>query len=357
MAPGTTVGAAHPVDVGGEDIPADARAKATSFAASMIQSIAEQRGRNTEWAARAVRESIAATAQEALDQNVIDLLADDVNDLMKKMDGMVVETAAGEITLHTRRAGMVPIDMSLPEQFFHTLVNPNVAFVLLSLGLLAISVELYHPGATVPAIVGGICLILAFVALGNLPVNWGGAILIVASVILFIVDVKVNSLALTIGGLVTFILGGFLLFRPFALPSPVLPRVSVSPVVVFTLAGILGAFFVFALGAAVRGRNYPVISGREALIGTTLRAEGDRQARILAAEGYALALETIFGTAKGIDAKTMSLQYLDALKALGGGPATKFIFPMEFTHLLRPFVEYAGESVAQPAGQGEAEQG
>jgi membrane-bound serine protease (ClpP class) len=275
MAPGTTVGAAHPVDIGGEDIPADARAKATNFAASMIQSIAEQRRRNSEWAARAVRESIAATAQEALDQNVIDLLADDVNDLMTKMDGMVVETAAGEITLHTRRAGLFPIDMSRPEQFFHTLVNPNVAFVLLSLGLLAISVELYHPGATVPAIVGGVCLILAFVAMGNLPVNWGGAILIVASVILFIVDVKVNSLALTIGGLVTFILGGFLLFRPFALPSPVLPQVSVSPVVIFTLAGILGAFFVFALGAAVRGRNYPVISGWEALSGAAGMAVSD----------------------------------------------------------------------------------
>jgi membrane-bound serine protease (ClpP class) len=269
MAPGTTVGAAHPVDMGGEDIPADARAKATNFAASMIQSIAEQRGRNAEWATRAVRESIAASAQEALDQNVIDLLANDVNDLMNKMDGMVVETAAGEITLHTRRAGLIPIEMSLPEQFFHTLVNPNVAFVLLSLGLLAISVELYHPGATVPAIVGGICLILAFVALGNLPVNWGGVILIVGAVILFVVDVKVNSIALTIGGLIAFILGGFLLFQPFALPSPVLPRVSVSPVVVFTLAGILGAFFVFALGAAVRGRTYPVISGREALIGKT----------------------------------------------------------------------------------------
>jgi membrane-bound serine protease (ClpP class) len=275
MAPGTTVGAAHPIDVSGQDIPADARAKATNFTASMIQSIAEQRGRNAEWAARAVRESIAATAQEALDQNVVNLLADDLNDLMNKLDGTMVETTAGEVTLHTRRAGLVPISMSAPEQFFHTLVNPNVAFVLLSIGLLALSVELYHPGATVPAIIGGICLILAFVALGNLPVNWGGVILIVSAIILFIVDVKVSGIALTIGGLVAFVLGGFLLFKPFALPSPVMPNVSVSPVVVFSLAGILGAFFVFALGAAVRGRNYPVISGWEALSGAAGVAVSD----------------------------------------------------------------------------------
>jgi membrane-bound serine protease (ClpP class) len=275
MAPSTTVGAAHPIDLSGQDIPADARAKATNFAVSMIQSIAEQRGRNAEWAASAVRESVAATAREALDLKVIDLLADDLNDLMNKLDGTTVETAAGEITLHTQRAGLAPIGMSPPEQFFHTLVNPNVAFVLLSIGLLALSVELYHPGATVPAIIGGICLILAFVALGSLPVNWGGVILIVAAIILFIADVKVNGIALTIGGLVAFVLGGFMLFRPFRLPSPVMPVVSVSPVVVFTVAGILGAFFVFALGAAVRARNLPVISGREALSGATGIASSD----------------------------------------------------------------------------------
>jgi membrane-bound serine protease (ClpP class) len=275
MAPGTTVGAAHPVDLSGQDIPADARAKATNYAASMIRSIAEQRGRNADWAVRAVKESIAATVQEALDQDVIDLIADDLNDLLNKMDGIVVQTTAGEIVLHTRRAGLANVDMTLPEQFFHTLVNPNIALVLLSIGLLAISVEIYHPGATVPAIVGGICLVLAFVALGNLPVNWGGVILIVAAVVLFVVDVKAGSVALTVGGLVAFVLGGFLLFTPFTLPSPVMPRVSVSPAVVLSLAGILGAFFMFALGAAVRGRNYPVVSGREALVGATGVATSD----------------------------------------------------------------------------------
>jgi len=275
MAPGTTVGAAHPVDMSGQDIPADLRTKETNFAASMIQGIAEQRSRNADWAVRAVRDSIAATAQEALDQKVIDLVADNLDDLVNKIDGRVVQTAAGETVLHTQRAGLVNIDMSVPEQFFHTLINPNIALILLSIGLLAISVEIYHPGATVPAIIGVICLVLAFVALGNLPVNWGGVILIVAGVILFIIDVKVTSVALTVGGLTAFVLGGFLLFTPLRLPSPVMPSVKVSPAVVLTVAGILGAFFVFALGAAVRGRHSPVVSGREALAGATGIATSD----------------------------------------------------------------------------------
>ncbi|MBN1582074.1 MAG: nodulation protein NfeD [Anaerolineae bacterium] len=275
MAPGTTVGAAHPVDVSGQDIPADARTKATNFAASMIQSIAEQRGRNADWAVRAVKESIAATAQEALDQKVIDLIADDPDDLLNKMDGMTVQTTTGEIILHTRCAGLADIDMTLLEQFFHTLVNPNIALVLLSIGLLAISVEIYHPGAMVPAIVGGICLVLAFVALGNLPVNWGGVILIFISVILFIIDIKVNSVVLTVGELVIFVLGALLLFTPMTLPSPILPPVRVSLPVVLALAGIMAVLLVFVLGAAVRTRKVPAMTGPKTLVGATGTAVSD----------------------------------------------------------------------------------
>jgi membrane-bound serine protease (ClpP class) len=159
--------------------------------------------------------------------------------------------------------------MGISGRFLHTLVNPNIALILMSIGMLAITVEIYHPGAIVPGITGAICLVLALVALGNLPVNWGGALLMVGAVVMFVIDVKVTSVALTIGGVAAFVLGGFLLFAPSTLPSPIMPRVSVSPVVVLTVAGSLGAFFVFALGAAVRGRRYPVVSGREALVGAT----------------------------------------------------------------------------------------
>ncbi len=269
MAPGTTIGAAHPVSSGGENIQTDEREKITNFSVSIIQNIARARGRNADWAADAVRNSKSATAQEALDLKAIDLLATDLNDLLNKIDGKTVKTAAGEITLHTQRVGINNIDLNLPELFLHTLVDPNLALILLQLGLLAIAVELYNPGATFPAVFGGICLVLAFVALGNLPVNWGGVILIFASVIVFIVDVKVNSFVLTGGGFVMFVLGALLLFTPLTPTAPTMPDISVSPILIFALGGIMAAFFVFLLGAAVRGRNFPVISGKEALIGAS----------------------------------------------------------------------------------------
>jgi len=275
MAPGTTIGAAHPVDSSGQNIPSDENTKVTNFSVGIIKNIAQQRGRNADWAAKSVQNSVAATAQEALDLKVIDLIANDLNDLLNKIDGKTVRTAAGEITLHTQRAGINNLDMNLPEIFLHTIVDPNLALILLQIGLLAIAVELYNPGATIPAIVGGICLVLAFVALGNLPVNWGGVILIVLSVIVFIVDVKINSIVLTAGGLVMFILGGLLLFTPLTPQPPTMPSVSISPLVLFALGGAMAVFFLFILGAVVRSRNFPVLTGAEALAGTTGLAISD----------------------------------------------------------------------------------
>jgi membrane-bound serine protease (ClpP class) len=275
MAPGTTIGAAHPVDATGQNISSDERDKVTNYAVSMIQSIAQQRGRNADWAAQAVRDSVAATAQEALQNKVIDLVANDLNDLLNQVNGQNVQTAAGELTLQTGRAGIVQEDMNAVEMFFHTLVDPNIALALLLVGLLALAVELYNPGAVVPAVAGGICLVLAFVSLGSLPVNWGAVILIVLSVIMLIIDVKVNSIALTVGGLAMFVIGALMLFAQLNLPSPILPAVSVSPVVVLGMGGAMAAFFLFVLGAAVRGRRYPVLSGREVLIGATGTAMSD----------------------------------------------------------------------------------
>jgi membrane-bound serine protease (ClpP class) len=275
MAPGTTIGAAHPVDSSGQNISSDERDKVTNFSVGIIKNIAQQRGRNADWAASAVQNSVAATAQEALDLKVIDLMANDVNDLLNKIDGRTVKTAAGEITLHTQRAGINNIDMNIAEIFLHTLVDPNLALILLQIGLLAIAVELYNPGAIIPAVSGGICLVLAFVALGNLPVNWGGVILVVLSVIAFIVDVKINSLVLTAGGLLMFILGGLLLFTPLTPQAPTMPTVSVSPVLLLVLGAAMAAFFLFILGAVVRGRNFPVLTGVEAMAGTVGLALSD----------------------------------------------------------------------------------
>jgi membrane-bound serine protease (ClpP class) len=267
MAPGTSIGAAHPVDQNGQNISSDERDKVTNFSVSIIQSLARQRGRNADWAGKAVKDSLAATAQEALDLKVIDLTANDLNDLVNKLDGKTVTTAAGQITLKTQRIGINTIDMNVPETIFHTVVDPNIAAFLLSLGLLALVVEVYNPGAIFPAVVGGTCLVFASVALGSLPFNWGGIILITLSIIAFAVDVKVNSIVLTGGALVMFVLGGMLLFLPLTPQPPTMPSISVSPWVILGLGGSLTVFFLFILGAAVRGHRYPVLMGSQTLIG------------------------------------------------------------------------------------------
>ncbi len=269
MAPGTTIGAAHPVDASGSNIESDARDKVTNISVSLIQTIARERGRNEEWAANAVKNSIAATAQEALDKKVIDVIATDLNDLLTKVDGKKVKTAVGEVTLRTAHTTINQLDMNFAEIFFHTLIDPNIALILLNIGLLAIAVELYNPGATIPAVVGGICLVLAFVALGNLPVNWGGVIFILLAVIMFFLDVKVTGFVLTAGGIVMFILGAMMLFAPFTPPTDIAADISVNPIVVLGLAGAMAAFFVLLLGAAVRGRKYPLLTGTHILVGAT----------------------------------------------------------------------------------------
>jgi membrane-bound serine protease (ClpP class) len=261
MSPGTAIGAAHPVDSSGQDINGDERDKVTNFSIALIQSIAKQRGRNVTWAGEAVKTSKSATAQEAVELQVIDLVANDLNDLLNKIDGKAVKTVAGEFTLHTQRIGIVNIDMNIFELFLHTIVDPTIALILLQMGLLAIVVEIYNPGATIPAIIGAICLVMAFVALGNLPVNWGGVIFIVLSVVLFILDIKVTGFALTVGGVIMFILGAILLFTPLTPVAPTMPTVSVNPFVIIGLGLAMGAFFFFILGAAVRGRNMPVVTG------------------------------------------------------------------------------------------------
>jgi membrane-bound serine protease (ClpP class) len=269
MAPGTTIGAAHPVTSTGADIGPDERAKVTNFSISAIESIAEQRGHNAEWAARAVSESLAATAGEALDLRVVDVVAENIDDLLAQIDGRTVSTVSGQVSLQTQNSVLVYHDMNLSERFFHTLVDPNVALMLLSIGLLAISVELYHPGSVFPGAVGAVCLILALVALGNLAANWGAVVLIVLAVVCFLLDIKVSGFGLTIAGAVMFVLGGLLLYTRATPSTWTAPQVSASPAVVLSLAGVTAGLFAFVLGAAVHSLHGPVLTGREALMGLT----------------------------------------------------------------------------------------
>jgi membrane-bound serine protease (ClpP class) len=271
MAPGTNIGAAHPVDLGGGDITGTIGVKVTNDAVAHILSLAAQRGRNADWAEKAVRESVSITSQQALDLHVVDIIANDVPDLLNQMDGRAVKVAGDvQVTLHVRGATIRELDMNFFEAFFHTLLDPNIALILLNIGSLAILIELYNPGATLPAVTGVICLTLAAVALYNLPTNWAAVVLIAASIVMFVFDLKVNSFVLTAGGILAFILGAFFLFRPFTPPEPTAPEVSVSPFVIGGLALMTAAFFSLALGAAVRSRRAPVVTG----IGPFLGAYG-----------------------------------------------------------------------------------
>lgn len=269
MAPGTNIGAAHPVAMPGTELTEVTEEKVTSDAAAYVRAIAEKRGRNAEWAEKAVRESASIIGSEAVESQVVDLIADDLTDLLDKIDGTEVITAAGPMTLRTRGAPIRTIGMNFAENFLHVIVDPNIAYLLLSIGTLALVAEFYHPGAILPGVTGAICLILAFVAFGSLPVNWGGVALIVLAVVLFLLDIKVAGFMLSVGGAIAFVLGSLMLFSPFAPPSPTMPRLTVSWPLIALMTASVTSFFLFALSAGIRAQRAKAASGIESLVGAT----------------------------------------------------------------------------------------
>ena len=274
MAPGTNIGAAHPVGITGV-ITGTMGEKMTSDAAAYAKAIAERRGRNAAWAEKAVRESVSITAKEAVESQVVDLMADNLTELLEKIDGWKVSTAAGERILATKGAEPHQVPMSLPQKILHAIVDPNIAYLLFTIGIWALIAEFYHPGAILPGVTGAICLILAFVAFGSLPVNWGGVALIVLAVILFILDIKVAGYALSIGGAIAFILGSLMIFSPFAPPSPAMPPLTVSRPLIAVMTASITAFFLFALSAGIRAQRAKVISGVGTVVGATGVATSD----------------------------------------------------------------------------------
>jgi len=165
--------------------------------------------------------------------------------------------------------------MSLPEKFLHIIVDPNIAYILLTLGIYALIAEFYNPGMILPGVTGVILLILAFVAFGSLPINWGGLALIILAIILFILDIKVTGFALSVGGAIAFVLGSLMLFRPFWPVSPAMPRFSVNPWLIAAMTSSLVAFFIFVISAVVRTQRAKVTSGVGALLGSTGVATSD----------------------------------------------------------------------------------
>jgi membrane-bound serine protease (ClpP class) len=271
MAPHTSIGAAHPVTLGGlgggEEKTDDVmKEKMENYATSFIEGIANKRHRNVEWARSAVVESAAITAEKALELNVIDLIADDLPDLLKKLDGREVGDQTVK-TLHTAGAQIEEIPMTLREKFLHLFLRPEVMFVLMLMVIYGIIGELSNPGAVLPGVVGAIALILVLYMSAILPVNVAGLALIGLAIVLFIADVYATTHGvLTAGGIVAFFLGALMLFDK-AEPGFRLSLAYIIPGVVLT-----ALFFIFVVGAGLRAQLLPVRAGKEAMLGRRVNA-------------------------------------------------------------------------------------
>ncbi|MGA3243426.1 MAG: nodulation protein NfeD [Bacteroidota bacterium] len=265
MAPGTNIGAAHPVTLqGGMD--STMMEKATNDAAAFVRTIAEKRHRNIKWAEEAVRRSLSITETEALKAGVIDLIARNPDSLLAAIDGQSIELASGRTTLHTRGQTIQQWEMSFTERLLDTLSDPNIAYVLMLLGIYGLLFELYNPGAVLPGVVGGISLILAFYSLHTLPINYAGLALIVFAIILFIADLKVASHGiLTVGGVIALILGSMMLIRT----DSALEFIQISWSVILTCAALSLLFFMFVIGFGLRALQSKQTTGSEGLLGET----------------------------------------------------------------------------------------
>jgi membrane-bound serine protease (ClpP class) len=268
MAPATNIGAAHPVALGG-GVDKESMKKIENDAAAFVRTIALERGRDADWAEKAVRQSVSITEREALKLRVIDVIADSIPDLLSKIDGRTVKTPKGTVTLATKGAVAKAIEIGLRDRFLNVITDPNVAYVLMMLGTLGLIFELSNPGAVLPGVVGGISLILAFFAFQSLPINFAGMLLILFAIVLFIAEVKVVSHGvLAIGGVVAMALGSLMLYdEPEA-------GFRVSWLVIIPTVAVTAGIFVFALTAGVRALSRRPQLGAEALVGATGTAFG-----------------------------------------------------------------------------------
>jgi len=262
MAPGTNIGAAHPVAVGGGKMDRTMAEKVVNDAVAYIESIAAKRGRNVKWAAKAVRESVSITETEALKIKIIDLIAKDVDDLLAKIDGKTIEKSRRTLKLATKGLKTNRVEMGFRESFLATLSNPNIAYILMMIGMAGLYFELSNPGAVFPGVIGGICLILAFFAFRTLPVNYAGVLLILLGVFLFIAEIKIASYGLlSVGGIISLALGSIMLFD-----SP-LPFLRASLTVIIPTVLVAAGFFIFAVTMTVKAHRAKPATGREGLIG------------------------------------------------------------------------------------------
>ena len=263
MAPATNIGAASPVALGG-GADKTMMKKVENDAAAFIRTIALERGRNADWAEKAVRDAVAITEREALKLKVIDLIADSVPDLLEKIDGRTIKLPKGTVTLATKGAPVRPIEIGFRDRFLNIITDPNVAYVLMMLGMLGLFFELSNPGVILPGVIGGISLILAFFAFQSLPINYAGLLLILFGIVLLVAEIKIVSHGiLAIGGMISMALGSLMLFDS--------PEVGfrVSWWVIAPTVGATAGLFLFVVAAGVRALGRPPATGAEGLIGKT----------------------------------------------------------------------------------------
>lgn len=262
MAPGTNIGAAHPVTGSGEDVPKKMSEKVVNDMVAFAKSIAEERFRNAEWLEKAVRESVSATAMEAYKLNIIDLVAQDIPDLLEKIDGKEIQRKGFSKTIRTKGLEARRIEPGISHKILKTISNPTLAYILLMIGLAGLYFELSQPGVVLPGVIGAICLILAFYALQTLPVNYAGFLFILLAIILFILEIKISSFGmLAIAGLISLTLGSIMLFRTPA-GKMMLPYSVLIPSVI----GI-SLFFLVVAALTYRAQRMKPRIGAEALIG------------------------------------------------------------------------------------------
>ncbi len=273
MAPGTNIGAAHPVTIGEQ--PDDvSMEKITNDAVSLIVSLAEKNNRNREWAEKAVRESASLSAEDALRENVINFLASDLTELLNQLDGKTISLNGKEIFLNLKNPEIVTSEPGIWYRFLSVIADPNIAYILLVIGLYALIAEVYHP-TVVAGVVGAICLIVAFFALEALSINIAGLLLMLVAVVLFILEIKTPGFGiLGAGGIVAFVLGSLMLFSPSGFKPSLTTGLSVWLVAGFT--GLSAIFFFIVIAAAIRARSKPRVPlGLEALPGKTGTASSD----------------------------------------------------------------------------------
>ncbi|MBF0530879.1 MAG: nodulation protein NfeD [Deltaproteobacteria bacterium] len=261
MAPGTNIGAAHPVEAGGQDISGQMEKKILNDMVAFAQGLAKERNRNVEWAKKAVEQSISVTATEAVQLNVVDMVAQDRQDLLTKLNNRHVKRASLDVTLKTAGVKVVEIAETWRDQLLRTLADPNIAYILMMLGLAGLYFELANPGAIFPGVVGGVCLILAFYSFQMLPINYAGLLLILLGAILFLLEIKVTSHGLlSLGGIISLTMGSIFLFTPEE-------YVSVSWSVMIPVVATVAAFFIIVTGLVVKAHTKISRSGVAGLIG------------------------------------------------------------------------------------------